>query len=175
MSVTTSSIDMGLLRPRERQGRRSCPRRRGATVIETAIVIMVFLTLVLGMLDLGIAVFRHHLLSHAARHLARQAVVHGSMADRLGDWGTTTFTGTAADASPIVSDFADGSRLSDYLPGIDPATVTVTVQWPTGGNDTRMNDVVRTTLSTPYQPIMTFIFGGITIDLSASSQMHVAH
>lgn len=39
--------------------------RRGATAVETAIVMLVLLTLVFGMLDLGVAIFRHHNLAIA--------------------------------------------------------------------------------------------------------------
>ena len=69
--------------------RRSCLRRlrRGATAIELAIVLTLFLTLVFGMLDLGIAVFRYHIVCEAARQGARQAIVHGKLSDKLGTWG----------------------------------------------------------------------------------------
>ncbi len=52
-------------------------RRRGAAVLETALVLPAFLIITLGTLDLGVGVFRYHVLAQVARHGARQAIVHG--------------------------------------------------------------------------------------------------
>jgi hypothetical protein len=145
------------------------PNRRGATAIELAIVVMIFLTLVLGMLDLGIGVFRYNLLSQAVRQGTRQAIVHGGMADRLGPWGTATYSGTADDGSPIAL------AMQPSLVGLDPAQVTILAEWPDGGNEVSEHDRVRVTVSAPYQPIMTFIFGNPTFTLQASSTMAIAH
>ncbi len=63
-------------------------RRRGASMVEAAIILPVFLTLILGMLDLSTGVFRHQLVSQAARQGVRRAIVHGKLAppqdDRMG-------------------------------------------------------------------------------------------
>ena len=95
--------------------RRGHPSRNGVTMVEMAIVLMVFLTLVLGMLDLGIAVFRHHVIAEAARQGARQAIVHGSLADKLGPWGPDTFSGPADTSSSLVD------AIRPCLAGMDPA------------------------------------------------------
>ena len=173
-AFSCQSSSVVAVRVRGSRVRRLCrrPNRRGATLIETAITILIFLTLVLGMLDLGIAVFRHQMLSHAARQLARQAIVHGELADRLGEWGPATFSGAANDSNPITSDLSDGQSLADYLVGLDPASVTVLVEWLQGN---ALESPVRVTLTSPYQPIVTFIFGNPTITLSAVSEMQIAH
>ena len=54
--------------------------RRGATLVETAIVLLVFLTLTFGMLDLAIANLNNNIVNNAARQAARIASVHGTMA-----------------------------------------------------------------------------------------------
>src|SRR5438552_3651889 len=74
---------------------RSRRRRRGASALEAALTLSILITLVLGMLDLGLWVARQQMLAHAARQIARQAVVHGSLADKLGKWGPTTITTNA--------------------------------------------------------------------------------
>lgn len=145
------------------------PDRRGATAVELAIVVMVFLTLVLGMLDLGLGVYRHNLLAQAARQGARQAIVHGDMADRLGPWGPASYSGTAADGSPIAL------AIQPLLAGIDPAEVSIQADWLDGGNEFTEEHRVRITVSTPYQPMMTFIFGNPTFTLQATSTMAIAH
>src|SRR5438552_607017 len=74
--------------------------RRGITLVETAIVLNVFLLLILGTLDLGIATYRYNTLSQAARNGARQAAVHGALAaPALAAWGPGTYSGTAGDGS----------------------------------------------------------------------------
>jgi Flp pilus assembly protein TadG len=155
---------------RPRLGCRGGPRadRRGATIVEMAIVVSVFLTLVLGMLDLGIAVFRYHLLAQAARQGARQAIVHGSMADRLGPWGPATYTGTSdVDGHPIVA------AIRPSLVGLHLSQVTIQAEWPDADN--KFEQRVRVTVSAPYQPMMTFIFGNPTFTLQGTSTMRIAH
>ena len=71
--------------------RRSTRRsdRRGASAIESAFALPVFLLIVLGALDLGLAVFRQHQVTATAHFIARKAIVHGSLPISLGlvSWG----------------------------------------------------------------------------------------
>ena len=147
-------------------------------MIEAALTLTLFLTLVLGMFDLGIAVYRHHVLSHSARQVARQAIVHGKLADRLGKWGPNTYSATAADTNPIVTDFSDPDpnrrTLAQYLMGVDPAAVTVLVEWDDGFS---LENPVRVTLSMPHQLLMTSFIPYVnpTLTLTAVSEMPIAH
>jgi hypothetical protein len=138
-------------------------------MVETAITLIAFLTLVLGTLDLGIGVLRHHMLAHATRHLARQAAVHGNLATELGTWGPGAYSGTAAGSGPIPA------TVAPLIYGVDPADVSIQVTWIDGGNDQRDDDRVRVVLSAPYRPIITFIFGNPTFTLSATSVTAIAH
>jgi len=153
-------------RPRPR---RVGPCRRGATMVEMAIVLMVFLTLVLGMLDLGTAVFRNHVLAQAARQGVRQAIVHGSMADKLGPWGPATVSGTAESGHPLIA------AIRPLLTGFALGEVTVLAEWPDGGNDVSEDHRVRVTVSAPYRPVVLFIFGNPTYTLRGTSTMTIAH
>lgn len=148
-------------------------RRRGAAAVEMALILLIFLTLVLGMLDLGIGVFRYHLVAQAARQGARQAIVHGSRADRLGPWGPDAFLGSAEDedAHQIVR------TIVRFLPTFDPAEVTLQAERIDGGNvfEGPRRDRVRVTVSAPFRPIMTFIFGNPTFTLLGTSTMPIAH
>lgn len=152
-------------RARRRRRRRSS--RRGATAVEMAILMVVFLTLVLGMLDMGLAVFRYHVLAQAARFGSRQAIVHGSMADRLGPWGPQAFSGSGVDSHPVAK------AVRPSLTGINPAEATVEADWIDGGND--LEDRIRVSVSVPYRPIMTFIFGNPSFTLRGTSTMPIAH
>src|SRR4051794_35321889 len=91
--------------------------RRGAAMIETAFILIPLLIMTVGLLDFAVGVYRYHILSEAARQLARNAIVHGQYADRLGQWGPTTYT-AAADASNTIA-----NTVRPYLVGIDPAAV----------------------------------------------------
>ena len=141
--------------------------RRGATTLELAIVLLVFLMLTLGMLDLGLAVFRSHVLSHAARQGTRQAMVRGEFADRLGKLGPAAFSGTAADNQAV----ADALR--PHLVTMDPSDVMLQVEWPDGSNEVK--DRVKVTLSAEYAPVTTFLFGNPSWTLRSSSTVTIAH
>ena len=147
--------------------RRSEAARRGTTTVELALVLLTFLVLVFGMLDLGLGVLRYNTLSQAARQVARQAIVHGAMASRLGPWGPADYTGTGSDTNPIAQ--AAQSSLS----GFDLSEVNVQVSWLDGDN--KLDQTVRATVSAPYQPLVTFIFGNPTFTLQATSTMQIAH
>lgn len=172
--ITQAKTDNRTVPVRRRRG-----VRRGATIVEMAIVLLTFLTFVLGMLDLALGVARYNSLAHAARQGARQAIVHGSMANRLGAWGPAAAGPFALGASPpsIVLPSTDARDIAAFiqptLVHFNPAEVTVAVSWPDGGN--QFGQPVRVTLSAPFRPMMTFIFGNPTITLTAESTMIIAH
>jgi Flp pilus assembly protein TadG len=140
--------------------------RRGVALVEAALVITPLLVLTLGLLDLGIGLYRFHILSEATRQLARQASVHGQYASVLGKWGPSSYTSTATSTSSIAS------AVRPYLVGIDPSTVSVSVQWPEGSN--QLEKAVRVTLTNTFRPLITSWFGG-AITLRAVSEMKIAH
>jgi len=134
-----------------------------------AIALSVFITLILGVVDLGYGVFRQHVLSQAARQLARQAIVRGSLADELEAWGPTAISATA-DAGNSVTDY-----IAPKLIGWNLSEVRVDVAWIDGDHDVRDGNRVQVEMSAPYRPVMTFIFGNPSINLYASSTMTMAH
>lgn len=146
-------------------------RRAGTSVVEAAIVATVFFVLVFGMLDLGLGLFRQSLISQAARQGARQAAVHGRLAPagwNGGAWGPTTIDVPAtANGIPLVA------AVQPFLVGFDLDQTRVKAEWIDGAND--VEDRVRVTVTTTYQPMFAFIFGGQGIPLSASSTMPIAH
>lgn len=165
--------------------------RRGAITIESAFVMVFFILLILGMLDLGFAVLRYHMYSNAARQIARQTIVHGALADRLGPWGPDAFVGTASsDASPDSDEGGtDGSSPThdvdavgeicktarSMLVGIDPGTVNLRVEWIDGGNDPMAGHRTQVTVSSPYATWATRAFGVRPLTISATSTMAIAH
>ena len=144
-------------------------KRRGATLLEAAFAVPVVLTLALGALDLGAAIARQNTLSYAARQLTRQAITHGSLAPSpVGTWGPATYGPAPGDAADPIP-----QSLRQYLPGVDPSQVTLTVAWPDGSNEP--GNRVTVTLSCPYRPMTTFVFGNPTWTLAATSTRTIAH
>jgi Flp pilus assembly protein TadG len=147
-------------------GRGGC-RRQGATLVEMTLVILLFLTLVLGMLDLGIMVTRSQSLSQAARSGARAAIVRGEFAEVLGSLGSTAYSGTANDNQPIAN------AVRSQLILMNPANVRLNVTWPEGSNE--VGKRVHVTVAADFTPLVTFVFGSPTWTLIGSSEMHIAH
>jgi hypothetical protein len=146
--------------------------RRGAAVLEMSIILATFLVLTMGMLDLGVGVFRYHIVAQAARFGARRAIVHGDKATQLGSWGTATIDVMAnGNGVPIVDGADDG--IAPMLVGCDLSQTQIRVEWLEGGNS--FEQPVRVIITSPYTPIFAFIFPITTIDLTASSTMPIAH
>jgi len=142
--------------------------RHGAAAVESAVVLSVLLTILFGMLDLALATMRQNTLTEASRFLARSAIVHGRLASPgLGSWGADTYMATAADASP------QATLIKPLLASMDPAAVSMTLQWP--DTDNQPDHRVVATLSYSHQPIIPFIFGSRPINLSATSTMRISH
>lgn len=142
--------------------------RRGAVLVETAIVLSVFLLLILGTLDLGIATYRYNMISQVARQGVRQAAVHGGLAPAaMGTWGPGTYTGTAGDGS------AFAQVVSPLLVGFPLNDVNIQVEWIDGG--TAVQQRVRYTVTTTYRPVVTSFFTSSSYTLSAASTMPIAH
>tara|TARA_R110002072_G_scaffold13481_2_gene56878 strand:- start:83216 stop:83674 length:459 start_codon:yes stop_codon:yes gene_type:complete len=143
-------------------------QRRGAVVIEGAVVLSVILILLLGMLDLAMGVLRFNLVSEAARRGTREAIVRGELSEpERASWGPSTFNGSAADSSEIAT------TIRSALVALEPANVSITAEWPDGGN--AMNDRVRILVSYQHQPIVPFLFGTEPIVLRGASTMRIQH
>jgi Flp pilus assembly protein TadG len=136
--------------------------------VEAALVVPAFFTLVVGMFDLGVGVLHWCVLSEAARHAGRKAIVHGAQApSALGSWGPATYGPVAATDSNAIA-----QAVRPALVGIDPATVTITVEWIDGDNQPQHR--VRVTLSHTYRPLTTLVFNQ-PFSLGAGSTVPIAH
>ena len=88
-------------------------------MVEFALVLIGFLTLLIGLLDFGRALYVYHFVSYAARDGVRYAMVRGA--------SCTTFT-TACPAA--ASDVTNYLKTTVLPPGINPSALTVTTTWP---------------------------------------------
>lgn len=143
-------------------------QRRGAVLVESAIIMFVFITLTVGAMDLELAVFRYNMAAQAARHGARQAMVHGALAKApMTVWGPAGYSGKADDGSDIAN------AVKPLLVGFDQHNVTIQTDWLDGGN--AVGNRVRYTVSTPYRPLLGFLIGYPAFTISAASTMPIAH
>ena len=143
------------------------PIRSGVTTVETATILCVLLLLLLGTLDLGIAVVRYNVLAAAARRVTREAIVHGAEAPpERPAWGPGDYTGTAADSSEIA-----GAALP-YLPTINPADVAMSVTWPDG--DHQEGDRVRVRMAYVHHAIVPLMPSQL-FNLRAECTMRIVH
>lgn len=144
--------------------------RHGATMVEAAVILTIFLLLIFGIIDLGRGVFRFNQLSQAARHGVRQAIVHGQFAPagwNGGPWGPSAIDVPAtAIGIPIVD------AVKPMLMNCDLDNTRIQVTWLDGSNEVEKR--VRVTITSPFQPVVVSFFGG-AFNLSAASTMPIAH
>lgn len=81
-----------------RSSRSSEARRKGAAAVEMAMVLPVFITVVLGLIEVGRGIMVAQLMSNAAREAARLAVVDGSTNSTVSD-AAKNFLASAANVS----------------------------------------------------------------------------
>ena len=118
-------------------------------MVEMALVSMLFFTLIIGILDVGRAVFTYNRISAVTRDATRHAIVHG-----------------ARSSSP-----ATATDIQDYVQNklVGLTGVGVTTTW-TPGN--RRGHKVRVTVGYTYQPIIGFV---PSVQLGATSQMAMSY
>jgi Flp pilus assembly protein TadG len=138
-------------------------------LVETALSLILLLTIVFGVMQISMALYADHFISDAAREGTRYAIVRGS----------------ACNAS-ITPCPAAATDIQDYVrtlgfPGINPNTMTVTTTWPTTGtsctpSSTPCNNpgnLVRVTVD--YQIPFALPFAQVsTLTLTSTSQMVIS-
>lgn len=142
--------------------------RRGATLVESSVVLSVVLLILIGCLDLGLAVLNTNNLTDAAQQVSRSAVVRGkNTSQKLSVWGPASFSGTAA------SNGEPAAVAAANLIIMPKAKVNVLVEWPDG--DCRDGDRVRTTLTYTQTMLVPGLFGLSSLPLTAVSTMRIVN
>jgi Flp pilus assembly protein TadG len=134
---------------------RSIPRK-GATIVENAVVLPVFLLMLIGFIIAALGVFRYQELASLAREGARYASVRG--------YSYSVATGDSA-ATP--SDVYDNA-IKPKAVALDMSRLTYAVTW---NPDNRQGNLV--TVRVNYQWVPEAFFGGIT--LSSTSVMPMSY
>lgn len=136
---------------------------RAQALVETALVLPLLLLLIVGLFDVGRAVWLSNTLATAVREGTRYGVVHGALSGSPTGPGSATYT-------PPDTDTAITAHVRRYAGGV-PDTLSVKSTWP-DGNANRGSRIV-VSASFPFVPILSQVFlgGGLGITLQSSSTL----
>lgn len=153
-------------------------RERGATMVEFAFVLILLLTLVLGIMGFGHALYVYHFLSNTSREASRWAAVNGSTCS---DDGSCNGTGSMNNGPASATDIQNYA-LGLVPTGIDAAQLTVATSWPTVANGpavcAKTSNAPGCTVQVTLSYNFTFIFPLLptaTVPMSSTSEMVIAH
>ncbi len=165
--------------------RRSRRASRGQALVETALVLPLFLALLLGVVDLGRAVWATTSLNSAAREAARFAIVHGGSASTVCPVGPAGPDAVipAADAScPYPSPSKQAivnAAMSAAIAGGSNVTVTVCYGAGCSGNTDTTNNVrgqpITVVVTSTVGLVVPALLGRSSFTLSGTSTMVVNH
>ena len=150
---------------------RKSSRRRGQALVEFSLAITIFLVLLMGIFDMGRAIFAYNGVSEAAREIARRAAVYPYDAITAGndDLGGSTQVRAVIDTQrslvPGMADLAPGSPDFECV-DINGAPSTNS-QCSTGD----FKDFVKVTVTAVYQPITPLLgaFGPLTLSATSTA------
>jgi Flp pilus assembly protein TadG len=98
----------------------------GDALVEYAIVFLLFMTMIMGTIDFGRALYTYHYLSNVTRDAARWAAVNGSACG-----GDNSCNGQGyMDTRPATQSDVQTFITNQTPPGIDTTKLTTTVTWP---------------------------------------------
>ena len=131
---------------------------RGQSITEMALVLIPFLLMLFGILDLGRGMYAYNAVAEAARELARATSVHTG--DPL---GTSTET-----AAVLATQYA-------VIPGLEPPVFTcVDITGAAADDDPCLpGNRVRVTVSAPFQPVTPLLLALGTMNLESASSVQI--
>ena len=125
-------------------------RQRGSALVESGLTMIVFMTVIFGLMEFGRMVWAYNLVSHAAREGTRYALVHGR---------NSSHPATAEDITSVVTRQAVG---------LDPASLQVNVSWIP---DNKPGSSVKVALRYTFSSVTSFVGSGT---LSSNSQVIIS-
>jgi Flp pilus assembly protein TadG len=173
---------------------------RGTGLLEYALVVLLFMTMLFGVAEFGHVLYAYHFVSNAAKQATRYAAVHGSTCNDDGSCSVADpDTGPAAPGNTVIQDYVAATT----PPGIDSSSVAgcggsavlnVCATWPIQSTCTTQSPptpsgcspvICSTTANAPGCTVQVtvsynfnFIFPLIrktALPLSSTSQMVIAH
>jgi Flp pilus assembly protein TadG len=132
-------------------------------LVETALVLPLLLIVIVGLFDVGRAIWLSNTLATAVREGTRYGIVHGALS------ASPTGPGAASYTAPD-TDTAITAQVRNYASGV-PNNLTVLSTWPDGNANRGSRIVVTATF--PFTPILAQVFlgSGLGITLRSSSTL----
>ncbi len=152
--------------------RRTDGRARGQSVVEFALILPVLLALTLTVIDLARAVYYYNTLSNCAREGARFGIL---LVDQA--WGDTEYAapgnadGEYPSATPYLGTDTIVGRAAAKGGVLNPDQLKVSITHDPYGHEPGFKLPLTVTVEHPYTPAITYLVGGITINMKASSMM----
>jgi Flp pilus assembly protein TadG len=150
----------------------------GSGLVEYAIVFLLFMTMILGTIDFGRALYTYHFLSNVTRDATRWAAVNGSTCN-----GDNSCNG----AGYMNTNPATQSDVQTYVknhtpPGIDKTKITTTVTWPVSADSPAVcgttTNAPGCTVQVQTSYVFSFLFAFVhknTVTMSSTSDMIIVH
>ncbi|HZL52763.1 MAG TPA: TadE/TadG family type IV pilus assembly protein [Terracidiphilus sp.] len=156
-------------------GSRKAISEEGAAVVEMALSSMVLLSMLLGIIQMSLALYTYHFISEAAREGARYAIVRGSACTSV-----TNCNATSAQIQTYVQGLAfPGISSTQYMTVTTTwlsASTTLPTSWTSCGA-TQCNDpgnAVQVKVSYAF-PLMLPFVSKSTLTMNSTSQMAIAN
>ena len=131
----------------------------GQSLVEFSLSFIVFMMLVLGVVEVGRAVWSYNTLAEVAREGTRYAIVHGGK--------------SSAPSGPVGNDLAVKTAAAKFAGSLDRDHLTVTSSWPDGNNQPGSRVTVSTTYS--FHPLFSGMLGIGAFTLTSSSTMNITN
>mgnify|MGYP001053484331 CR=1 FL=1 len=134
-------------------------RFRGQNMVEFALISPIFFFMFFAVLEGGWLLYNQNEITNAARDGTRYAAVHGTESQDLSD---------AADIAAYTVDAADvKAAIVKRLSISNPDNIQVTIDKPDG--DMAPGHHVKVSVTYRYTPLIGYVLGNKTINLSSSS------
>lgn len=179
---------------------RELGQEAGSTLVEFAFVFMLLMTMMLGIVEFGRALYAYHFTSGAARQASRWAAVNGAKcgAPPLGDnscdgiGGMNSGPASSTDIQNYVKELATSASLDTSGSGCGgSACLTTTASWPVNADSpdvcsTAVTGItgspypnypgctVKVQVSYDFNFLVPFVHRG-SLAISSTSQMIIAH
>lgn len=133
-------------------------RSRGATLVETALVLMILFVTIFGIFEFGMTAIRQNILDEAAHRLARAAAIRGEDSS-MGQWGPEAISTTLGSQADLVAEIGPAAYM------LDTTQVNVEMSWQ---NNLATTNSELTVLMTCDQPLLLGTLWGMdSIQLSS--------
>lgn len=133
--------------------------RRGAHVVEMAIILPVFLAMLIGIIDFARATYAYTAVVESARCGARHAMVNGAT--------STTVVGPTANNTTVEAVVKNNAK------GLDTSLLSVASTWPNGTNTT--GSPVTVTATYNFKLVVADLVGLQPITIRGTSTMMITH